>query len=182
VARIPYPDYAFLSPALRERFERASPLNVTHMMSHNEGVMAAVSRLGSELLVRGSLPPDLRELVIVRIGRLCRSAYEAHQHEAIARGLGVSDAKLHALAGEDRDGFSVEERLALRFVEELHAEGAVSEAAMRACSVYFSDAQLVELCIVAGFYIMIAGFLGSFDVEIETTARESLPGMLGRDL
>lgn len=179
MARIDYPSFSALSPMVRQHFETQSPLNVTHMLSHNEGVMAGVARLGAQLLSRGTLAPELREIVIVRVGRLCNSEYEAHQHEKIASELGVSDEKLKALRGTERSMFDATEQAALRYIEQLHSDGGVNEEVFFECARYFSPSQLVELCILGGFYTMIAGFLTSFDVKIEATSRTSRPGSIG---
>ena len=41
--------------------------------------------------------PSLRELAILRVGRLSRAAYEVFQHERIAREAGVAEDKIAAL-------------------------------------------------------------------------------------
>ena len=45
---------------------------------------------GSHILGRSSLPPREREILILRIGWLCRSAYEWGQHVRIGLGSGLS--------------------------------------------------------------------------------------------
>lgn len=181
MARMPYPDEESLSPQLRDRFRQLGALNVTRMMGHHEEILAAVARLGAQLL-HGTLPATLRELVILRVASLCGSQYERHQHLPLARAAGVSEEKLEAMNGGGDGRLSTEEKLALLFAEQVHSCGAASDATFRQCREHFTEAQMVELCILTGFYKMIAGFLATFEVEIESEATDYRPGTLGLEL
>ena len=169
MARIPYPDPARQSDEVKERLDRVGSLNVTRMMSHSEGVMLAFSKMGTQLLLKGKLDPVLREAVILRIGQLCRSDYEWHQHVSVARAVGMDNPTLEALADGEHDRLDPRIQLALRFAEEIHRDNRASEATVAEAAATFSPAELVELCIVAGYYIMTAGYLNSLAIEIEDT-------------
>lgn len=169
MARIPYPDPASQTGEMRDRLARLGSLNVTRMMSHAEGVMTAYAKLGAQLLLRGTLDPVLREGVILRVGQLCGSDYEWYQHVSVARAIGMPEAMLEAIGQERFADLPAEHRLAIRFAEDIHGQGAVSAATFAEGQAVFSPAQLVELCILAGHYIMTAGFLRSFDIEAEDT-------------
>lgn len=170
MARIAYPDPEAQSDEIRDRLRRMGSLNVTRMMSHAEGAMLAYSKLGTQLLLRGKLDPVLRELVILRIGQLCVSQYEWHQHVSVARAVGMDEATLQAITDLDFDAMTEPQRTALAVAEEIKADGGASAATFRRAEAMFSPEELVELCLVAGYYIMTAGFLRSFDIEIEDTA------------
>jgi alkylhydroperoxidase family enzyme len=43
------------------------------------------------------LPPQLREIAILRVGYLSNAAYEILQHEALARYVGLTDAEIAAI-------------------------------------------------------------------------------------
>jgi len=169
MARIAYPEPTKLSEETRDRLKRLGSLNVTRMMAHSEALMLAYSRLGTHLLLRGQLDPVLRELVILRVGQLCESTYEWHQHVSVARAVGASDAQLQALEQGRLGELSAREQLALQVAAEIKQQGAASAATFRAAQAQFSPAELAELCLVVGYYIMTAGFLKSFDIEIEDT-------------
>ena len=169
MARIAYPDPARQSSEVRERLARIGSLNVTTMMSHAENLMLTYSKMGTALLLRGALDPVLREAVILRIGQLCRSDYEWHQHVSVARAVGMSDATLQAIEKGDYAALEPRQQLALKVAEEIHRDNSASEATMGEAATQFSPAELVELCMVAGYYIMTAGFLRSMAIEIEDT-------------
>ena len=169
MARIPYPDPATQSAEVRDRLARIGSLNVTTLMSHAEIVMLAYSRMGTALLLKGVLDPVLREAVILRIGQLCRSDYEWHQHVSVARAVGMPEATLQAIADGDHARLDPRQQLALKVAEEIHQDNCASEYTMAEAVRQFSPAELVELCLVAGYYIMTAGFLRSMAIEIEDT-------------
>lgn len=170
MARIPYPDAAAQSAEVRERLQRIGSLNVTRMMSHAEGPMMAYSKLGTTLLLRGKLDPVLREIVILRIGQLCGSDYEWHQHVSVARAVGMDEATLQAVAGQNFAALTPAQQAAVAVAEEIKRDNGASTATFDRARQFFSPEELVELCLVAGYYIMTAGFLLSFGIEIEDTA------------
>ena len=169
MARLPYPDPAQQSDEIRERLARLGSLNVTRMMSHSEGAMQAYSRLGTFLLRKGQLDPVLREIVILRVGQLCGSEYEWYQHVSVARAVGMDEDTLSAIEAETFDRLGERERIAVRMAEEIAHDRGASDETMRAAALNFTSEELVELVLVAGYYIMTAGFLLSFGIEIEDT-------------
>ena len=169
MARIPYPDPATQSEEVRDRLRRMGSLNVTRMMSHAEGPMLAYSKLGTQLLLKGKLDPVLREIVILRIGQLCGSEYEWHQHVSVGRAVGMDEATLQAVADQAVDRLTEPQQAAVAVAEEIKANGGANAATFARAAVHFSPERLVELCLVAGYYIMTAGLLLSFDIEIEDT-------------
>ena len=169
MAIIPYPDSATQSAEVLDRLARIGSLNVTTMMSHAENVMLTYSRMGTALLLKGTLDPVLREAVILRIGQLCRSDYEWHQHVSVARAVGMPAGTLQAIGDGDYAALEPRQQLALRVAEEIHRDNGASEETMAEAAAQFSPAELVELCMVSGYYIMTAGFLRSMAIEIEDT-------------
>ena len=169
MATIPYPDSAIQSPEVLDRLARIGSLNVTTMMSHAENVMLTYSRMGTALLLKGTLDAVLREAVILRIGQLCRSDYEWHQHVSVARAVGMPAGTLQAIGEGNYAALEPRQQLALKVAEEIHRDNGASEETMAEAAAQFSPAELVELCMVAGYYIMTAGFLRSMAIEIEDT-------------
>jgi alkylhydroperoxidase family enzyme len=56
---------------------------------------------------------------------------------------------------------------AVRVIEDIKQDSGASAASFSEAQKHFSPEDLVEICLVAGYYIMTAGFLGSFAIEIE---------------
>jgi AhpD family alkylhydroperoxidase len=169
MARIPYPDAATQSDEMRERLARLGSLNVTRMMSHSEGALRAYARMGTFLLGKGTLDPVVREIVILRIGQLCGCEYEWHQHVSVARAIGMTEEALDAISEGAFDRLTEPQQIAARLAEEIFHDRGGSEATMARAGDVFSEVELIELVLTAGYYMMTAGFLLSFGIEIEDT-------------
>ncbi|MBA2933818.1 carboxymuconolactone decarboxylase family protein [Sphingomonas sp. CGMCC 1.13654] len=167
MARIAFPDPAAMDDDLRESLRKLGSLNVTRMMAHQPRLMHAYARMGVEILRHGTIDPVLRELIILRVGQLCKSDYEHHQHVSVARMVGMSEAMLAASEANDRSTFSDRECAALAITDEIYRDNCASAETIKVAQALFSPAELVEICIVTGFYIMTAGYLRSLDIEVE---------------
>jgi len=168
MARIPYADPQTLDGETRRLLERLPPLNLFRMLAHAESAFPRYVRMGNALLSKGSLDPVLREMVILRVGHLCGAAYEICQHERIGRDLDMPEDKLRALAkGPEAAVFTELERDALRFTDEMVREVRPAQATFDRLAGRLSHGELVELVLVAGYYLMTCRVLETFRVEIE---------------
>jgi alkylhydroperoxidase family enzyme len=147
------------------------PLALFRTLAHNPRVLGRI-RAGN-LLDRGSLERRDRELVILRTCARCGSEYEWGVHAAVfARRFGLSEAEIAgtvlADAGDPR--WSERDRLTLRLVDELHETATLSDALWRALRPLWSDAQLVELLVLVGFYHTIAFVTNALAIVPEPAA------------
>lgn len=168
MARIPYPDESELPDHIRELLDQLAPLNVFRMMAHGENLLRQFVRLGNQLLFEGELDPAHRELAIIRVGILCGSDYEVHQHRRIARDLGLEEERLEALEqGPDADAFNAQQRRVLEFTDAVVADGHPDDALFGEMEEAYSHRELVELVVCIGYYMMVSRFLETFDVDFE---------------
>ena len=168
MARIPYPDLAKSSPEVREMLGRLpAPANIFNMMAHAETVLKPVMKLGGTLLGKLKLDPRLRELCLLHAVKLEGGDYEWVQHVPIALDLGATQDQIDALAkGDDKAAcFSALEKAALRFTREVVVDARASEAALAELRRHVTDREVVELIIMAGFYITLARLTESLGVE-----------------
>ncbi|MEQ9587135.1 MAG: carboxymuconolactone decarboxylase family protein [Parvibaculaceae bacterium] len=170
MARLPYPDLKDLSPENRDLMASLPPLNVFRMMSGAGASFAPFMQFISAYLNEGVLDPELRELVILRVGHLCGSTYEVHQHERVSRTLGMTEARIQAVKDMlPNDLLSDAENTALLFADEQVAQVKVSETTFTATHKHFTDPQIVELTIIVGTYLMVCRFLETLEIELEET-------------
>ena len=168
--KIPYFDLDKATDEMKAMLGTRPPLNIYRMVAHAGPAGQRFLGLGGALLRENSLDTGLRELVILRVGILCGSAYEVYQHKRIAKRIGVTDEKVAALdEGPEAAAFDETERAVLRFtddvVKNVRAEGTLfDDVASR-----LSHQQLTELVILIGYYMMVSRFLENFGVEIEDT-------------
>lgn len=168
MARIPYPDPASLPPENRALRETLPQLNIFRMLSGAGTSFPAFMTLINAYLNDGVLDPELRELVILRVGHLCGSPYEVHQHRRVSRMLGMSAERIEAAAGAlPSPLFSETENAALTFTDNQVVSVKADATLFAAAHRYLGDAGMQELVIVVGIYLLVCRYLETFEIEIE---------------
>jgi 4-carboxymuconolactone decarboxylase len=168
MARIPYPEPAELQPATQEALAKIRGINVFRMMAWAEGVAPPMFDFVKEVFASLELDARSRQLAIVCVGHLCESAYELHQHEKIARKVGLTEADLDCAAGRAPiASLSPRDQAVLRFATEMTQDVRVSDATFAQARAVFSHRELTELAIVTSFYSCICRFLETMQIEIE---------------
>ena len=150
------------SPAVQEALDRimppgVPPLALFRTLAVNERVFLRVMAGG--LLDRGSIGLREREIVIDRTCARCGSEYEWGVHVAFfAERVGLTAAQVAATCAPEPEAgaFPERERLLLRLVDALHDRTRVDDALWAALRAHWTDAQLVELIALAGFYHLIS--------------------------
>lgn len=183
MARIPYPDPTAASEETRTLIAALPPLNIFRMLTHAETLMRGFGQLGTAILGRAALDARLRELVILRVGARSPAAYEWQQHVPIARGTGASDDEITAMTHDrpDAPSFGERERAILRLTDELLVAPRASDATLAAMRAQFSDRELCEAVLTIGFYMMVARFLETTGVDLETGgSADAVTAMMAR--
>lgn len=128
------------------------------------------------LMPRGRLPRVDTELVILRVAHLCDCPYEADHHRRLGRRAGLTDADLARVAeGPEGAGWSERQTALLRAVDELQAGQRVGDEAWTALSSHLPVEDRIELCLLVGHYVMIAGTLNSLGIAADPPRRGGAP-------
>ena len=181
MARIPYFDRNEARGRLLDAYGKLPDLNIFNMMGHSGDLMEGVSRLGHLILRRTDAEPWIREIVILRTGVLTRSPYEVFQHERIARALRVEQARIDSVLTGDRGVLSAREKLAMALAEEICDSRTLSDSLFEQVMDEFGVRVTQQLVLTCGYYVMVAGFLNAFGVDIDgdpNTPPVLLPGMM----
>ena len=152
----PYPE-AVQAALARVMPEGVAPLALFRTLAVNERVFLRLMAGG--LLDRGSISLREREIVIDRACARCGSEYEWGVHVAFfAERVGLTPEQVAATCGPEAaaDAFPARERLLIRLVDTLHERARVSDTLWTALREHWSEAQLVELVALAGFYHLIS--------------------------
>jgi alkylhydroperoxidase family enzyme len=149
--------------------------NIFSTLARHPRLMRAWLPFGGFLLGRGVLPARERELLILRTGHNCSSAYEWGQHVRISEALGIGREEILRVAGgPEADGWSRSERALLRAADELHADAKISERTWAALAENHDERGLIELAMLVGHYHMVAYALNSLEVDLDD-GLEGLP-------
>jgi len=142
--------------------------NILGVMGHHPRLLKQFTKLGGVFLATGLLPPREREIVILRVGWKCGSVYEFGQHTLMGRKAGLSDGEIAALATTTAAGpWSADDRALIALADELCDDDCVGDATWAALRGRGSEAELVELAAMAGFYRMVSGFLNTMGVPLD---------------
>jgi alkylhydroperoxidase family enzyme len=155
-----------LQRELMAPFEQGGRIdNVFRTIARHPELMKRWLPFVRHILFKSTLSPREREILILRIGWLCRSEYEWAQHVHGGKRAGLSDAEIACIMRGG--GLSAKEDLLLRAVGELHADTKVAEKTWQALSHHFSREQLMDLVFTVGQYNMVSMALNSFGVEVD---------------
>jgi len=175
VARIaPISDATPEQAALLERSLGAhgKPLNLFSTLAHHPSLLKQFMRLGGLLLQKNSISDRDREIVILRIAARSGCDYIVFQHREIALGCGLSNAEIDVIVGLQ----SVEQDATLiAAVDDLDTRNCVSAEIFSGLMKMYSTSQVIEIIFLAGFYHMVAGFLLSLEVDVDTEPVDAEP-------
>lgn len=137
------------------------------LLNHPE-LTRTVSDLGTFLRFGdGSLPPAVRELVILWVARREGVAYEWVKHEPLARAAGLPDSVISTLrAGQQPAGLDETLESALQVATCTLELRPIPKGLQEALAGRVGIKGVIELVVLVGFYRMIAGVIAAFDVPL----------------
>jgi 4-carboxymuconolactone decarboxylase len=169
VARLPYiaPDSEVADRIRQRRSGTLTPLDA--MLLHSPAFADGWYRLLGTVRNRCTLPPDVREAVILRIAVLNDASYEWAAHESPAREAGLSTGDLEAI----RSGAGLPGAVgaALRYTDAMTREVAVPDAVFAEIRDVFDDQRILELTVTIAGYNMVSRLL----VALQVRAGDEVP-------
>ena len=175
MARVPYLDKSDLAPADQDLLARSITLH--RALVHSPKAARSFLALGQFIRHESRLDPRLREMAILQVGYLARSAYEYSHHIKIGREFGVSDADIRAIAEETAGRPTTLDPLAktvLRAAREMVTDLAVSDATFAALSRDLDRERLVDLTVTIAFYCAVVRVLETLQIDVEEDYRSYL--------
>ncbi len=192
MARIAYPEVSELPPdaasiltTVRTSIDAASGAdmkddqipNVFRALVLSPRLLDAQWTLLGALWNGTELDRSLQELVILRVAQVRRSDYEWGRHRRVAQSIGISDAKVAALARfADAEELTDAERAAIGLADELARSGDAPQSVIDAVLEHFTERQLVELTFLVGTYVMVGIFLTALRIDQEPRDPRLPPG------
>ncbi len=123
---------------------------------------------GNHILNKSTLPPRERELLILRVGWLCRAEYEWGQHVVIGKRAGLTDDEIDRVKkGPDAPGWSEFDATLLRAVDELREQAFISDAVWDALAATYDTRQLLDLIFTVGQYNLVSMALNTLGVRLD---------------
>ena len=168
MARLPYLDKADLLPEHQDLLARN--LNLYRVLAHSPRAARSMNTFARFIRDGSRLDPRLRELAILQIGYLTRSAWEFSHHVRIGREVGVSNEEIRAVADETEGRPTALDPLAkavLRAAREMTLELAVSDETFAALRRGLDNERLTDLIVTISFYNGLVRLLETMQVDVE---------------
>jgi alkylhydroperoxidase family enzyme len=168
MARLPYLDRSDLLPEHQDLLARN--LNLYRVLAHSPRAARSLNTLARYIRDGSRLDPRLRELAILQVSYMTRSAWGFSHHVRIGREVGVSDDEIRAVADETEGRPTTLEPLAkavLCAAREMTTGLAVSNETFAALRQALDNERLTDLIVTISFYNGLVRLLASMEVDIE---------------
>jgi 4-carboxymuconolactone decarboxylase len=145
-----------------------SVINVFTTMANHPKFTEAWNPFGLYILRGQTLPPRDREILILRIGWLCRAEYEFGRHRIVGKRVGLTDEEIDRIPnGPKAPGWNAFDATLLRATDELYHDSFITDATWNALAKRYNEKQLVDLVGTVGQYSLVSMMLNTFGVQLE---------------
>jgi 4-carboxymuconolactone decarboxylase len=135
------------------------------------------SQLNVALRLQNGLDPRLSELAMMVASREADSAFEWNAHEAAGRKLGIDQNLIDVVRfRKSTAGLDEREAAIISLGRETFGKHKVSPQTYATAQRLFGTETLVNVCLLMGNYVMTAGLLHAFDLQLPPGIVSSLPG------
>jgi alkylhydroperoxidase family enzyme len=168
MARLPYLDKSDVLPEHQDLLARN--INLYRLLAHSPRAARSLNTLARFIRDGSRLDPRLRQMAILQVGYVTRSAYEYSHHIRISREFGVSDDDIRAIAEETAGRATTLEPLAkamLRAAREMTLEIALSDATFDELRHELDPERLTDLIITIGHYNSLIRVLAAMRIDVE---------------
>jgi alkylhydroperoxidase family enzyme len=168
MARLPYLDKSDLIAEHQDLLARN--LNLYRVLAHSPRAARSLNTLARFIRDGSRLNPRLRELAILQIGYMTRSAWEFSHHVRIGREVGVTDDEIRAIADETAGRPTVLDPLAktvLRAAREMTAGLVISDETFAELRRELDNERLTDLVVTISFYNGLVRLLETMQVDVE---------------
>lgn len=147
--------------------ERSSLPNLYKMLLNSPPVAEGWLNYLTAIRQKSSLPPRLRELLILRVAVLNEADYEFEQHLPIALRAGCDERQVEGVKAGDFTALDGAERAAMAYCDEMTRAIRVRDATFAAVRQAYDDKAIVEITATIAAYNMVSRFLEAIQVDHE---------------
>jgi len=120
-----------------------------------------------------TLPPREREILMLRIGWLCRAEFEFGWHTLYGKSAGLTDDEIKRITeGPKAVGWDPFDATLLLAVDELYYDAFITDTTWSALAKRYDQQQLMDVVVTIGQYNLLSMFLNSLGVQLD----EGVPG------
>src|SRR4029077_1996409 len=138
--------------------------NIVRVAYNNPDMFRGFGSRSGRVHSASHLPDRIRELVVLSVTGRLHATYEWLPHVRIALKQGNSQEDIEALWNSDVEHFDGRDEATVLFARAVD-EAEVDEALWQRARHYFSELELLDLTMLAGFYGLAARLALTFDIE-----------------
>ena len=143
-------------------------LNIFRTLARAPKALSRFNAWGGYVLSRrNDLPAREREIVILRVGYLCRSGYEFTQHTRIGLESGLTADEIERIKRGADASWGPADAALIRATDELHHDHFISDATWAELGRHFSEKQCMDVVFTTGQYTQVSMILNTFGVQVE---------------
>jgi alkylhydroperoxidase family enzyme len=168
MARLPYLDRSDLLPEHQDLLARN--INLYRLLAHSPRAARSLNTLARYIRDGSRLDPRLRELAILQVGYVTRSAYQYSHHIRIGRDFEVSDADIRAIADETAGRPTTLDPLTpalLRAARDMTRALAIDDDTFAALHRGLDDERLTDLLITIAYYNGLVRVMAALAIDVE---------------
>jgi len=162
---------AELGPEQTEALDAFRPgpvLNIFRTLVHAPKALTRFNQWGGYVLSRrNDLPAREREIVILRVGFLCKSGYEFTQHTRIGLQEGLTADEIERIKRGADAGWGAADAALIRAADELHADQFITDDTCFALASHFTEKQCMDVVFTTGQYTQVSMMLNTFGVQLD---------------
>lgn len=157
------------SPASSPRREDTQKgKNTLGILAHHPALTEAWLQFTAHILRASTLTERHRELLILRVAVLLQAQYQWVEHVAVARRCGLDGEDVARVAyGPEAPHWEPLDRALLRSVDELIADGLISDETWSVLARHLDTPQLLDVIFTVGAYETNSWMGRSFGVELD---------------
>jgi 4-carboxymuconolactone decarboxylase len=157
------------SPAMRitpATLDDSLPIhnNIVRVAYNNPDMFRGFGSLSGRVHSASHLSDRVRELVVLSVTGRLHATYEWQAHVPLARKQGISDSEIDALWAGNVAHFQGIDGATVAFARAVD-EATVDEQVWQKAREYYSEVDLLDMTILAGFYGLASRLALTFDIE-----------------
>ncbi|HUC08917.1 MAG TPA: carboxymuconolactone decarboxylase family protein [Stellaceae bacterium] len=168
MARLPYLDKSDLLPEHQDLLARN--INLYRLLAHSPRAARSLNTMARYIRDGSRLDPRLREMAILQVGYVTRSAYEYSHHIRISHDFDVSGDDIRAIADETAGRPTALDPLAkavLRAARELTSNLEISDQTFATLRQGLDDERLTDLFITIAYYNGLVRLMAALRIDVE---------------
>ena len=157
----------------------STPPNLFTTLARHRGLFRPWLRFAGRLMPGGTLARTDTELVILRVATTMNCTYEWRHHQRLGAAAGLSAEEIQRVRRTDHTGGWDPRRASLlNAVDELGRDGVIGEPTWDALSAHYSEADLIELCLLVGHYEMLAKTINTLRIQPDDPPTKPVPAVI----